>query len=70
MNPFEEPKLRILTTAPLVDGIRVDVKEWRESGYEGASATTHRLLDYWFNEVHDDNFYCNSLIFSFKFMRY
>jgi type III restriction enzyme len=56
MNPFEEPKLRIPTTAPLVYGIRAEVKEWRENGYEGTSATTHRLLDYWFNEAHGDNF--------------
>lgn len=56
MNPFEEPKSRIPTTAPLVDGIRIDVKKWREGDYEGASETTKRLFDYWFNETHEDNF--------------
>jgi type III restriction enzyme len=37
---------------PLVYMIRKAVKEWRESGYEGASETTRALLNYWFNTEH------------------
>ncbi len=37
---------------PLVHKIRGDVKEWRESGYAGASSTSRALLDWWFNTEH------------------
>lgn len=32
---------------PLVNRLRVDVMEWRESGYRGASAVTKDLLSHW-----------------------
>lgn len=34
---------------PLVDKIRREVKKWRENNYQGASATTRALLQWWFN---------------------
>ena len=37
---------------PLVDKIRRGVKEWRESGYAGASATSRALLRWWFETPH------------------
>jgi type III restriction enzyme len=33
---------------PLVYKIRLAVKEWRDSGYSGASDTTKALLRFWF----------------------
>ncbi|MHB1423191.1 MAG: DEAD/DEAH box helicase family protein [Gemmataceae bacterium] len=41
-----------LTTAPCVPGIRDKVDAWLASGYEGASDTTRRLLNYWFRTDH------------------
>ena len=38
--------------APLVHKVREGVKEWRESGYVGASRTTRALLKYWFQRLH------------------
>ena len=32
-----------------INGIRKEVKEWRESGYPKASRITKELLDFWFN---------------------
>lgn len=37
---------------PLVAGIRKEVHEWRQNGYEGASDTSKALLNWWFNEPH------------------
>jgi type III restriction enzyme len=37
---------------PLVNKIRREVKTWRENGYEGASATSKALLNWWFNRQH------------------
>lgn len=37
---------------PLVDKIRKEVKEWRESNYEGASETSKALLNWWFKTEH------------------
>ena len=36
----------------LVPKIRAAVDAWRHSGYEGASETTFRLFEYWFEEDH------------------
>ena len=52
MNPFDEPDTRVQTTAPLVDAIRNEVRDWREAGYRGVSDTTRRLLQFWFEEDH------------------
>lgn len=37
---------------PLVHKVRQNVKAWRDSGYDGASATTKALLRWWFREEH------------------
>jgi len=37
---------------PLVHRIRLGVKEWRDSGYAGASPTTRALLRHWFDTEH------------------
>src|SRR3970040_776478 len=37
---------------PLVSQLRKKVKEWRESGYVGASDTSRSLLNWWFNTPH------------------
>lgn len=37
---------------PLVAGLRVKVKEWRDKNYEGASDTSRSLLNWWFKEEH------------------
>jgi len=37
---------------PLVHRIRQKVAEWRDNNYQGASATTQSLLNFWFNQEH------------------
>jgi type III restriction enzyme len=37
---------------PLVAQLRIKVKSWRESNYEGASETSKALLKYWFETEH------------------
>jgi len=37
---------------PLVDKIRKEVKQWRDSNYEGASETSKALLKWWFETEH------------------
>ena len=37
---------------PLVPTLRKEVKEWRDGGYEGASATSKALLRWWIVEQH------------------
>ena len=37
----------------LIPKIRAAVDTWREQGYPGGSAVTHRLFNYWFEEDHD-----------------
>jgi len=39
-------------TPPLVPQLRRKVKEWRDSGYVGATNTSKSLLNYWFNTPH------------------
>jgi type III restriction enzyme len=34
---------------PLVPQLRKDVKDWRDSGYAGATDTSKSLLNWWFN---------------------
>src|SRR5579862_2339136 len=41
-----------LPSIPLVTKLRAEVAGWRERDYEGASDTTHRLLEHWFFEDH------------------
>ena len=37
---------------PLVPSLRRKVKEWRDSGYVGATATSKSLLEWWFKTTH------------------
>ncbi|MDE2321824.1 MAG: DEAD/DEAH box helicase family protein [candidate division NC10 bacterium] len=37
---------------PLVPQLRKNVKEWRDSGYAGATDTSKSLLNWWFNTSH------------------
>src|SRR3989338_329230 len=37
---------------PFVPELRKRVKEWRDKGYEGVSATSKALLNWWFKEEH------------------
>lgn len=37
---------------PLVSELRKKVKEWRDSGYAGATDTSRSLLNWWFNTPH------------------
>ncbi|MCL5960736.1 MAG: DEAD/DEAH box helicase family protein [Chloroflexi bacterium] len=37
---------------PLVSQLRRKVKEWRDSGYAGATDTSRSLLNWWFNTAH------------------
>jgi len=37
---------------PLVHQLRVQVKAWRDSGYDGVSETSKTLLNWWFNNAH------------------
>lgn len=41
-----------LLVPPLVSELRKEVKAWRDKGYEGATATSRALLDFWFNNEH------------------
>lgn len=40
------------STAPCVPALREKVKEWREGGYKGITATTRLLLNFWFRNDH------------------
>ena len=37
---------------PLVEKLRLEVKDFRENGYAGASETSRSLLKWWFTEIH------------------
>jgi type III restriction enzyme len=54
MTPTEllHPDQRQPSKAYLVNSLRKAVYSWREQGYSGTTATTKRLLQYWFNEDH------------------
>src|SRR5438128_272784 len=41
-----------LRTAPRVPAIRQEVEQWRQAGYPGLTATTQRLLAWWFKNDH------------------
>jgi type III restriction enzyme len=52
-SPAQESLLEVKTaTAPCVPAIREAVKGWREAGYQGVTATTAQLLNYWFRTDH------------------
>ncbi len=48
---LREPSMEKLMP-PLVAALRKKVKEFRDSGYAGASATSKSLLNWWFTEPH------------------
>ena len=45
----QEDFISVDPNAEFINGIRKEVKEWRESGYPKASRITKELLDFWFN---------------------
>ena len=49
---WEERPGRRTSNALLVNKLRDDVDAWRVAGYPGASETTLRLLQFWFDEDH------------------
>jgi type III restriction enzyme len=51
-QPPETKSYRRPSPIRLVNSLREAVKEWRELGYPGASATTQQLLAYWFDRPH------------------
>jgi type III restriction enzyme len=54
MRPIEllHPKKRRPSNAYLVNNLRKAIFTWREKGYPNVTDTTHRLLQFWFNEDH------------------
>jgi len=54
MNPTDilMPEKRDKSNTFLVNKLRIAVKNWRDSGYQGTTDTTKRLLNFWFNEDH------------------
>ena len=56
---FDDPG--VFVEIPLVNQIRVRVKQWREAGHPGVSGVTKRLLRYWHDAEEFDNrrfFFC------------
>ncbi|MDQ3572069.1 MAG: DEAD/DEAH box helicase family protein [Actinomycetota bacterium] len=52
-DPFAVPDRRKPSDGThLVNGIRAAVDAWRAQGYPGASATSKRLLGFWFDDEH------------------
>ncbi|OGW33249.1 MAG: hypothetical protein A2X58_10935 [Nitrospirae bacterium GWC2_56_14] len=49
---WEEKPGRRVSNALLVNKLRIAVDEWRDTGYPGASETSKRLLQFWFDEDH------------------
>ena len=45
----QEAFISVDPNAEFINGIRKEVKEWREAGYPKASRITKELLDFWFN---------------------
>jgi type III restriction enzyme len=52
LPPYVVPRQRRPTRAALVSGIRLAVDQWRAQGYPGATDTTRRLFQYWFQQDH------------------
>ena len=52
LPPYVVPRQRRPSRAALVSGIRSAVDQWRAQGYPGATDTTRRLLQYWFQQDH------------------
>jgi type III restriction enzyme len=58
---FDDPG--VFVELPLVNQIRPRVKAWREAGYPGATSTTKRLFQHWWDPEQRDSslrfFFCN-----------
>jgi type III restriction enzyme len=52
LPPYVVPRQRRPSRAALVPGICTAVDQWRTQGYPGATDTTRRLLQYWFQQDH------------------
>jgi type III restriction enzyme len=52
LAPYAVPQKRRPSRAALVSGIRPAVDQWRAQGYPGATDTTKRLFQYWFQQDH------------------
>lgn len=52
-DPYAVPSSRRPSLAALVPAIRREVDAWRGERYPGVSATTQRLLEYWFEDAHE-----------------
>ncbi len=50
----KEPSSRRPSPSPIVNTVRQAVFEWRKKDYQGASITSKKLLNYWFEEEHQD----------------
>jgi len=55
-DPFKikENKDRRISASPIPNSLREAVFNWRKKDYDGASATTKKLLHFWFEEEHKD----------------
>ncbi len=52
-DPYAVPQQRKRSEGTYaVNGVRARVDDWRERGYPGASATSRRLLSFWFADEH------------------
>jgi len=54
-TPGQSPEIKTYrrrSPVKLVNPLREAVREWRDLGYPGASATTQNLLSYWFERPH------------------
>ncbi len=51
---------------PLVPELRKEVKEWRDKNYEGATATSRVLLNWWFKTEHT-SFGPNGVVLPFRY---
>src|SRR5262245_27167788 len=52
-NPAQPSLFELsLKTAPCVPAVRQAVREWVAGGYQGVTATTRTLLNYWFQTDH------------------
>ena len=53
LPPYLVPQQRRPSNAAFVNGIRKEVDGWRAQGYPGATVTTRRLLQHWFETDHE-----------------
>lgn len=51
---IKDPVKRRQSPSPIVNALRQTVFEWCAKGYDGASETSKKLLNFWFEEDHKD----------------